>query len=56
MKSIYLTEGHAQFRDTVRGYRDARVGTIVAGTSEIMREVIARSDIDKSDFAPGKPK
>ncbi|MFP5500868.1 MAG: acyl-CoA dehydrogenase family protein, partial [Candidatus Sericytochromatia bacterium] len=29
-----------------RFYRDARVGTIVAGTSEIMREIIAKVDID----------
>lgn len=33
-----------------RYYRDARVGTIVAGTSEIMREIIARSEVDGVEF------
>lgn len=44
-----------------RMYRDARVGTIVGGTSEIMREIITKTLIDdtKYDSAyknPGKPK
>jgi acyl-CoA dehydrogenase len=33
-----------------RLYRDARVSTIVAGTTEIMRELIARVCIDKTQF------
>jgi len=36
-----------------RFFRDARFGTIVAGTSEIMREVIAKSAIDGVTF-PGR--
>ncbi len=41
-----------------RFYRDARVSTIVAGTSEIMREIIAKVVIDKVEFpkiASGQP-
>lgn len=37
-----------------RFFRDARFGTIVAGTSEIMREVIAKSVIDGVSFAGRK--
>jgi putative sterol carrier protein len=33
-----------------RIYRDARVGTIVGGTSEIMREIIARMMIDQVNY------
>jgi hypothetical protein len=33
-----------------RIYRDARVGTIVGGTSEIMREIIARMMIDQVSY------
>ncbi|MBL8114381.1 MAG: acyl-CoA dehydrogenase family protein [Acidobacteria bacterium] len=33
-----------------RFYRDARVATIVAGTSEIMREIIAKTDVDGVTF------
>ncbi len=33
-----------------RAYRDARVGTIVAGTSEIMREIISKTVIDKINY------
>ncbi len=40
-----------------RIYRDARVGTIVGGTSEIMREIIARMMIDQVRYgtSPGAP-
>jgi len=31
-------------------YRDCRVGTIGAGTSEIMKEIIAKSVIDDTEF------
>jgi len=33
-----------------RAYRDARVGTIVAGTTEIMKEIIAKTVIDKVSY------
>lgn len=33
-----------------RAYRDARIGTIVAGTSEIMREIISKTVIDKINY------
>lgn len=35
-----------------RMYRDARVGTIVGGTSEIMREIIAKTVIDETRYDP----
>lgn len=35
-----------------RIYRDARVGTIVGGTSEIMREIIARILVDGQEYRP----
>ena len=35
-----------------RFYRDARVGTIVAGTSEIMREILARLMTGDVDYKP----
>jgi hypothetical protein len=35
-----------------RMYRDVRVGTIVGGTSEIMREIISRVMIDQVDYHP----
>ncbi|MGJ1267797.1 acyl-CoA dehydrogenase family protein [Sphingobacterium spiritivorum] len=33
-----------------RLYRDVRVGTIIGGTSEIMREIIAKTAIDKVNY------
>ena len=44
--------GPAFFRGSVieRAYRDARVSTIVAGTTEIMREIIAKICIDKIKY------
>lgn len=35
-----------------RMYRDVRVGTIIAGTSEIMLEIIAKIAIDQVSYAP----
>lgn len=35
-----------------RMYRDVRIGTIVGGTSEIMREIISRIMIDQVDYHP----
>jgi len=37
-----------------RMYRDSRVGTIVGGTSEIMREIIARIMIDQVSYPPAQ--
>ena len=31
-------------------YRDVRIGTIGAGTSEVMREIIAKINIDKIKY------
>lgn len=52
--------GYVEEYPMARFYRDARVGTIVAGTSEIMREIIAKAEIDGVDFrfkpkAPAEP-
>jgi len=33
-----------------RLYRDVRVGTIIGGTSEIMREIIAKTSIDQVHY------
>jgi len=33
-----------------RGFRDARIGTIGGGTSEIMREIIAKMVIDEVSY------
>jgi len=38
--------GYMEEYPIARMYRDARVGTIVAGTSEIMREIVSRLMID----------
>lgn len=42
--------GYVEEYPIARFYRDARVATIVAGTSEIMREIIARAEIDGASF------
>ena len=47
--------GYVEEYAIARAFRDARVGTIVAGTSEIMREIIAKTDIDKIDFSTKAP-
>lgn len=44
--------GYVEDYPLARFYRDARVGTIVAGTSEIMREIIAKAEIDGAKFTP----
>ena len=43
--------GYVEEYPMARFYRDARVGTIVAGTTEIMREIIARAVMDRRSFA-----
>jgi alkylation response protein AidB-like acyl-CoA dehydrogenase len=39
-----------------RMYRDCRVGTIGGGTSEIMRDIIAKIIIDGKDYEAEKSK
>jgi len=46
--------GYVEEYPIARAYRDAKVCSIVAGTSEIMREIIAKTDIDKIDFSAFK--
>ena len=48
--------GYMEEYPIARIYRDARVGTIAGGTSEIMREIISRILIDREDFAGGQEK
>ena len=38
-----------------RLWRDARGGTITAGTSDIMREIVARATMDDDESPRGKP-
>lgn len=47
---MYGGFGYVEEYPMARFYRDARVGTIVAGTSEIMREIIAKVEIDGIRF------
>jgi putative sterol carrier protein len=42
--------GYTEEYPISRFFRDARVSTIVAGTSEIMREIIAKTEIDEVRF------
>jgi putative sterol carrier protein len=42
--------GYMEEYPIARMYRDARVGTIVGGTSEIMREIIAKIVIDEVQY------
>ncbi len=44
--------GYVEEYPMERFFRDARASTIVAGTSEIMREIIGKTDIDGVSFAP----
>ena len=44
--------GYVEEYPMERFFRDARVSTIVAGTSEIMREIIGKTDIDGVVFGP----
>jgi alkylation response protein AidB-like acyl-CoA dehydrogenase len=48
--------GYMEEYPIARMYRDVRSGTIVAGTSEIMREIISRLMLDEGRAAPaGRP-
>lgn len=47
---MYGGFGYVEEYPMARFFRDARVGTIVAGTSEIMREIIAKNRIDGIAF------
>ena len=44
--------GYMEDYPIARAYRDARVGTIAGGSSEIMREIIARIVIDAVAYKP----
>ncbi len=44
--------GYMEDYPIARMYRDARVGTIVGGTSDIMREIIAKIEIDGITYFP----
>ncbi len=44
--------GYVEEYPMERFYRDARVSTIVAGTSEIMREIVGKTDLDGVVFGP----
>ena len=44
--------GYIEDYPICRAYRDARVGTIAGGTSEIMREIIAKMVIDAVAYQP----
>jgi alkylation response protein AidB-like acyl-CoA dehydrogenase len=44
--------GYMEAYPIARMYRDVRVGTIAGGTSEIMREIIARMVIDDQQYQP----
>lgn len=46
--------GYTEDYKIARLYRDVRVGTIIAGTSEIMLEIIAKTAIDKIDYKQQK--
>jgi len=48
--SLQLHGAHGYLDDTevARAFRDARAGTIAAGPSEVMRDIIARLEIDEA--------
>jgi acyl-CoA dehydrogenase len=47
---IFGGNGYMTGYPVERAYRDARIGTIVAGTTEIMKEIIAKSVIDGVNY------
>lgn len=53
-KCLQFFGGYGYMEDfpICRIYRDVRVGTIAGGTSEIMREIIAKMAVDDVKFAP----
>jgi acyl-CoA dehydrogenase len=53
-KCLQFFGGYGYMEDfpICRAYRDARVGTIAGGTSEIMKEIIAKMLIDEVAFKP----
>jgi alkylation response protein AidB-like acyl-CoA dehydrogenase/putative sterol carrier protein len=53
---IYGGYGYMSEYPAERAYRDARVGTIVGGTSEIMKEIIAKIYIDGANYDPAYKK
>ena len=50
---VYGGYGFMEEYPMARMYRDVRVGTIGGGSSEIMREIIAKMIIDDVDYAAG---
>ncbi|MCS6794873.1 MAG: acyl-CoA dehydrogenase family protein [Raineya sp.] len=53
-RCLQIFGGYGYMEDYMicRAYRDARVGTIAGGTSEIMREIIAKMTIDDVEYKP----
>lgn len=49
---IFGGYGYMEDYPVCRAYRDARVGTIAGGTSEIMKEIIAKMLIDDVEYKP----
>ena len=47
---IFGGNGYMNGYPVERAYRDARIGTIVAGTTEIMKEIIAKTVIDGVNY------
>lgn len=57
-KSLQCFGGYGYMEEypIARAYRDARAGTIAAGTSEIMREIISRIIVDEAQYEAGYDK
>ena len=53
-KALQLLGGYGYIEDypLARLLRDSRLGPIGGGTSEIMKEIIAKMIIDKKDYKP----
>jgi acyl-CoA dehydrogenase len=45
---LHGAHGYLDGTDVARAFRDARAGTIAAGPSEVMRDIIARLEIDEA--------
>ncbi|MGA9325430.1 MAG: acyl-CoA dehydrogenase family protein, partial [Salegentibacter sp.] len=52
--SLQLLGGYGYMEDypLARMYRDSRLGPIGGGTSEILKEIIAKMVIDKKEYKP----
>ncbi len=49
---VYGGYGYMEEYPAARAWRDARLGTLGAGTSEVMREILSKMVIDDDDFRP----